>query len=82
MAAFSMQAAITSVSGWRPILRWGKAGRGPEQRWYVADNTIMDLRALSGNRLVFGAATPAFGVLDAKGKMLVSRSSGGGSTSL
>ena len=56
------------TANWRPILVWSDGGRGPAQHWPAATNTIMDLKALAGGRLAFGAADPAFGVLDDGGR--------------
>ena len=51
----------------------GDGGRGPARRWPAATNTIMDLQALAGGRLAFGAVDPAFGVFDANGRKQTER---------
>ncbi len=51
-------------SGWEPVIRWTDAGRGLAQSFRVSTNTVMDLRTLPEGRLVFGAADPAFGMLN------------------
>jgi len=56
-----------------PVLSWTDGGRGRVRRWPAAHNTGMDLRALPGGRLAFGAATPPFGVLNADGGVLWQR---------
>jgi hypothetical protein len=52
------------------LLRWDQGGHGRPQRFRVSTHTIMDLRPLVDGRLAFGAAGPAFGVLDAQGRKL------------
>jgi WD40 repeat protein len=66
-------AGLFHQSGIRPIVVWPQAGRGTPQFWPASTNTIMDLRPLANGRLVFGAADPAWGVLDPYGKRLVGR---------
>lgn len=39
--------------------------------WFVATDTVMDLHPLSDGRLVFSAATPAWGILGANGAPLI-----------
>jgi WD40 repeat protein len=62
------------ASGEHVIRAWTQQGRGPMQAWPVATSTVMDLRALPEGRLVFAAADPAWGVLDAGGKLVVKHS--------
>ncbi|MBZ5726889.1 MAG: caspase family protein [Acidobacteriia bacterium] len=53
-----------------PVLRWSDSGRGTASVWSAAHNTIMDLQALSGGRLLFGSQDPAIGMLDSSGRMV------------
>ena len=55
----------------RPIVVWPQAGRGTPQFWPASFSSILDLRPLANGRLVFGAAEPAWGVLDTQGKRLI-----------
>jgi WD40 repeat protein len=56
-------------TGQYPIRRWEKAGRGSFRDFFVgATNTIQDLKAIPGGRLVFGASSPNWGVLTTDGK--------------
>ena len=48
----------------KPIRAWEEAGEGAAREVAVADNTIMDLRALTENRLAFAATDPRLGLLD------------------
>lgn len=57
-------------SGNCPILKWPQAGRGSFTTWPASTNTIMDIRSLANNRLVFGGGGPTFGLLDATGRKL------------
>ncbi len=48
-----------------PILKWSQAGRGAYTTLLPStQNTVMDIRTLTQNRLAFGAADPAWGVMD------------------
>lgn len=58
-------------SGSYSILKWPQAGWGAYTAWPAAMNTIMDIRALAHGQLVFGAADPAFGLLDSQGRKLL-----------
>jgi WD40 repeat protein len=60
--------------------RWDSRGKSPVRRWSVnawsqyrdvpvADNTVMDLVALPGGRVLFAAGDPAWGVLKAAGQI-------------
>lgn len=60
------------------IRRWGHGSQGEYTEWPVAQNTILYLLALKDRRVVFGAADPAFGVLDDAGQWRVSQKSMGG----
>jgi WD40 repeat protein len=59
--------------GIHPILQWSKAGRGPYRKRPVSTNTLTGLRPLRQGRLVFGAADPAFGIVDAAGRKVLER---------
>ncbi|HJY81283.1 MAG TPA: caspase family protein, partial [Candidatus Binatia bacterium] len=54
-------------SGTFPILKWTRQGRGPATTLPAATDTVMDLHALKGGRLAFGACDPVFGVLASDG---------------
>jgi WD40 repeat protein len=54
-------------TGWRPVIRWTDAGRGPAQSSQVSTDTVLNLSTLPNGRLAFGAADPAFGVLNRDG---------------
>jgi hypothetical protein len=56
-----------AASGELPIFVWPDGGRGKRKTCPGAKSTIMDL-ATWGQGLAFGAADPAFGLLDANGK--------------
>ncbi|WP_165741869.1 caspase family protein [Candidatus Thiosymbion oneisti] len=58
-------------AGSNPILRWDQAGRGAVTQLPAAESTLMDLRILSDGGLVFGAADPAWGLLDATGQQKI-----------
>ena len=60
--------------GQHPVRAWPQQGRGPRQTWPVATSTVFDLQPLSDGRLVYAAADPAWGVLDAHGHRLVQQS--------
>ncbi len=51
------------VKGRSPIRRWEDTGRGPFRDLPGPRDTVMDLRALPGGRLVYGSQDPAWGVL-------------------
>jgi len=63
------------VAGHQPIRRWAEAGRGAFQDLAGPENSILDLLALPGGRLAFASADPAWGVLDASGKTVLSQRS-------
>ena len=48
-----------------PIFHWDQAGQGSYDVWPASSNSIMDIRALRDGQIVFGAADPTFGLLDA-----------------
>jgi WD40 repeat protein len=54
-------------SGLQVIRRWEDGGRGAAQDLPAAQNTIMDLKPLRGGGVVWGAADPAWGMLEANG---------------
>jgi len=49
------------------IIKWPQAGRGTATALSAANNTVMDIRSLSRNRLAYGTADPAWGVTDNTG---------------
>src|SRR5262249_54398455 len=51
-----------------PIRRWAKGGQGAFQDLPAALGTIMHILPLAQGGVVFGAAAPAFGILDATGQ--------------
>lgn len=56
-----------------PIIAWAKGGRGARSRIAAADNTVMDLHALADGRLAWGSGDPAFGLADAAGETIYTR---------
>jgi WD40 repeat protein len=59
-------------NGWSPILSFGENGRGKATELPGPASTIMSLRALRGDRLVYGAADPAWALL-ASGKVQIEK---------
>jgi WD40 repeat protein len=53
------------------ILYWSQAGQGNYTKWQASSNTIMDIRPLKNDRIVYGAGAPAFAVLDNAGNKIV-----------
>jgi WD40 repeat protein len=60
-------------SSWHSLSRWDMDRQGAAQVWRVSSSTIMDLRPLRDGRLAFGAADPAFGLLQRGGGKLWER---------
>ena len=60
-------------NGRLPLRSWDAQGLGPLRTLPLANvtSTVMDLRSLAGGRLVFAAASPAWGVVDNDGRELV-----------
>jgi WD40 repeat protein len=52
----------------RLIWRWAKAGQGRSEAWPASSNTLMDIHALRDGSIIFTAADPAFGRLNANGQ--------------
>ena len=52
----------------RVIRRWSSAGQGAPRDALAAANTVMDLIALPQGAIVYAAADPAWGMLDASGQ--------------
>lgn len=52
------------------ILRWQGPLLEAPQVWPVSANTLMDLKPLRNQNLVFASATPSLGMLDAQGKAI------------
>ena len=50
---------------------WSDVGRGRPVDTVVAKNTVFDLQPLADGGVVFGAADPAWGVVDAQGKRIL-----------
>ena len=48
----------------RPILAWGGAGKGERRELAGAPDTILHILPLKAGGIVYGAADPAFGVID------------------
>lgn len=65
-----------NVSGYNPILRWDKGGRGKVKEFRIATNTVMGLAPLDGGRLAVGAGVPLVGVLGDNGKIIWQYQSG------
>ncbi len=57
--------------GIRPLIRWSQGGRGTHRVLPAAQMTLMDLRALPDGGLLFGAADPLLGWLDAQEQIKV-----------
>ncbi len=57
-------------NGISSILHWSQAG-GNYTEWQASTDTIMDIRPLKNGRIVYGAADPAFAVLDNAGNKIV-----------
>ncbi|EDN71506.1 WD-40 repeat protein [Beggiatoa sp. PS] len=57
-------------SNW-PVLHWSQAEQGNYTKWQASLNTIMDIRSLKNDRIVYGAGDPAFAVLDNAGNKIV-----------
>jgi len=55
-------------NGAQCIRRWDEAGRGAFSDTPAATSTIMDIQPLPDGALLFGAADPAWGILNAEGK--------------
>ncbi|MBF0339916.1 MAG: caspase family protein [Magnetococcales bacterium] len=55
------------------IRAWEQEGRGAHQDFPVAGNTLMDLRALSNGRVVFGSGDPSWGVVADTGEISLAR---------
>ncbi|MEN8220353.1 MAG: WD40 repeat domain-containing protein [Pseudomonadota bacterium] len=53
-----------------PVLRWSQ---GNYTKWQGSKNTITDIRSLKNGSIVYGAADPAFAVLDNAGNKIVER---------
>ena len=49
--------------------RWEDGGRGRYTDIEVSNNTIMQLVPLNDGSMLFGTADPAFGVIDAQGRV-------------
>ncbi len=52
------------------VLHWPQAG-GNYTVWQASETTIIDIRPLKNGRIVYGAAAPAFAVLDNAGNKIV-----------
>jgi len=54
-----------------PIRFWSNGGRGSYRDIHATDNTILQILPLRNGGIVFGSATPSFGVFDGSGKRTV-----------
>lgn len=54
-----------------PISRWSGGGQGSYSDGSAVSNTITDLAPLLDDRIAFGSADPAFGLLDQTGKRIL-----------
>ena len=54
-----------------PILKWSQAGQGAYTALPAAQNSILDIRTLSQNRMAFGTGDPAWGVMDHTGRTVI-----------
>jgi len=55
------------------IRRWDKGGRGGYIDIPVAENTIFHILPLKDGGIVFGSADPAFGIVDASGRLALKK---------
>jgi len=53
------------------VLHWSQAGQGNYTAWQASTNMIADIRPLKNGRIVYGAADPAFAILDNMGNKIV-----------
>ncbi len=53
------------------VLHWPQAGQGNYTKWQASSMTIMDIRPLKNGSIVYGAADPAFAVLDNAGNKIL-----------
>jgi hypothetical protein len=58
-----------AMNNFDPIIRWDAIGRDGRSSLGGPINTVMDMASLPSGGMVFGAADPAFGVVDAFGNM-------------
>ncbi len=58
-------------TGSNPILKWSQAGQGTYTALPAAQDSVLDIHTLSQNRLAFGAADPAWGLMDNTGRTLL-----------
>lgn len=61
------------VRGLSPVVRWSNKGRGKREEYRVARSTVMDVQAIGKRGFVWGAADPAFGIIDGKGERPLTR---------
>lgn len=59
-----------------PLWTGPRAGAGQGGWTAVSGNALMDLQALSGARLLYGAGDPAWGILDSQGHKLLDKQAG------
>lgn len=57
-----------------PLARWDRGGEGPLERIPIASQRVSDLQQMAGNKMVYAAEDPQFGLLAADGRVLVRRS--------
>lgn len=69
-----LYAGGTYNNGQMMIRRWSDAGHGRYVDTPVADNTIFDIVALPSGGIVYGAADPAWGILDRNLKQVLRQS--------
>jgi WD40 repeat protein len=60
-------------TGVKRIRRWSSGGKGVPKDTQATSSTVMDLRPLSGAGLLFGAADPSWGIVDATGERALFR---------
>jgi WD40 repeat protein len=58
-----------TINNFDPIIRWDSIGRDGRSSLGGPINTVMDMASLPEGSLVFGAADPAFGIVDRFGNM-------------
>jgi WD40 repeat protein len=54
-----------------PIVQWPQAGLGNYTKWQASTNTIINIRPLKNDGIVYGTFAPSFAVLDNAGNKIV-----------
>jgi uncharacterized caspase-like protein len=78
--AWSMDGNILYAGGTadrRSVFAWKNGGRGSLQVFPAASDTVVDIRELSGGRIVVGSMQPSLSLFDRKGSVLWQRDAPG-----